>query len=687
MSSMRFLRFLAMSTATMAVVSTHAPPSASANDPCRTGLVPGDTARFVGTLFNDRPGGSLSLWIESSGRIAYRESFPGVAGDRVLEGSVDVAEDATPRRFELHRLDKDNSRRIQTTERVGDSAIVRDNGRRTATALPRGFMPMPPFFPTGVLAVLTQCALARGSAGLQTQPFGRIRAVRASATQLHLGTATKTASLVVLVSDSGPGLGRAWIDEKQRPFAYLNSDVGDALPAAWAPAHTTLLIAEARAAEPRMRQTAAALGVTSPAGVAFIRATVLDVERGTVTKNLSVYVRGSRIQSVVADSAFVVPRGARVVNAAGKVLMPGLWDLGGSGVANAWGVMSDDASRDLLSRGITSIMEDIADTVFTPRIVERINNGNQIGPSVLPACWMNGWVPDTAGGVVPRMRGWHNQVRDERELRHLVKRCGALGIKIAMVTRTFPPELLSALVEESHAQGIRVIGEAIRARSARDLIAAGYDGFSHLGQTLEPFASWDTSRTDWSAGRVGGLESFWFSGAKLPQLDLHAPEIQELVRELVARKLPMASTLCAYPPVNKFARAHDTTFDAATSSKLREYTLMLSRAGAVLLISTAGACTMGRELQLLHDAGLSNPVLLRMATIDAARFAGREADLGSVAIGKQADLILVDGNPLSRISDVGRIAMVMRNGVLYPDSSALRAPLPFLAGAVPPPRR
>ena len=155
-----------------------------------------------------------------------------------------------------------------------------------------------------------------------------------------------------------------------------------------------------------------------------------------------------------------------------------------------------------------------------------------------------------------------------------------------------------------------------------------------------------------------------------------------MVDDIVRRCMPLGTSLCVYPPINRNMRAHDTTWDAATFKKLTEFVSSLHRAGATFVPGSEG-CSLTRELQLLHEIGFANSELLSLVTISAARFAQLDREVGTIAVGKRADLILIDGDPLARLDDLDRVTMVMRDGALYRDLPAMRAPLPFL----PQPRR
>jgi imidazolonepropionase-like amidohydrolase len=102
---------------------------------------------------------------------------------------------------------------------------------------------------------------------------------------------------------------------------------------------------------------------------------------------------------------------------------------------------------------------------------------------------------------------------------------------------------------------------------------------------------------------------------------------------------------------------------------------LLHDAGVTLVAGTDSmpGFTLHRELELYVQAGIPAPRVLRIATSGAARVAGRDRDLGAIAPGKLADLILVDGDPAQRISDLRRTSLVVKDGMLYYPAALYRA--------------
>jgi pimeloyl-ACP methyl ester carboxylesterase len=666
---------------TGARTSQFRPSAPYAADACRTGLARGDTARFVGvnrTYGLRRPlDGEMRIWADSANHIRFSESFAG-SPRSVWNGEIDLAADATLQRIVWRSYVNDTLRNSRSVERVGDSVVSVNDGTRTAQRLPTGVLRFPERMPRAAFAVIAQCALARGEGGLRTAEYGVVRVAKGVTTRVRAAGTTKTVSLYAVSADSAPYLAHLWLDDLGRLFAHNLADIGFAIPPEWAPAIEQLLVAETDAAAPRMRETAADLAVKPAAGIVFIHARVMDVERGTVAENMSVVVRGSRIVTVGPDASIKPSGGALVVDATGKTLMPGLWNFNANAGTDLWAGIYDDGARSVLSRGVTSVYEIHGDTLYAPRLIRRVESGGQAGPRLLTTCAMSGWVPDVIDGAVSRFRDAENQVKDREELRRLVARCAAQGRQWMNLFSTFPPELVRPAIAEAHSRGVRIMGGGLRNWSTQDMLDAGVDGFAHVGQSLFAMVPSDTSRAAWDVGRTGNAALFWTPGRALADLDLGSPAARRVIEQIVKRRLPMGTSLCVYPPINRTMRQHDTTYDAAIFRKLTEYVGVLHRAGAMFVPGTEGRCPMSRELQLLAETGFTNAELLSLVTIGAARFAGLDREVGTVAAGKRADLILIDGDPLARLADLDRVTMVMRDGSLYRDLAAMRGVRTFL---------
>jgi imidazolonepropionase-like amidohydrolase len=110
-------------------------------------------------------------------------------------------------------------------------------------------------------------------------------------------------------------------------------------------------------------------------------------------------------------------------------------------------------------------------------------------------------------------------------------------------------------------------------------------------------------------------------------------------------------------------------------ANLKKLVRKLHEAGIPVLPGTDGAAgfTLHRELELYTEAGIAPAEVLYLATLGAARVMGMDATFGSIAVGKRADMILVDGDPLRAMSEIGRVILTMKGGALYDPALMYRA--------------
>ena len=365
--------------------------------------------------------------------------------------------------------------------------------------------------------------------------------------------------------------------------------------------------------------------------------------------------------------------GFDVVDGTGRYLMPGLTDMhahlfaptdlalylanGVTMVRDLWGSPLRLAMRDLVARG----------DLLGPRVVagSPIIDGD-LGDGV-PAVPTNEVVTDaaTAASVAERFvdRGYDQ-------------------LKTYSILELEP---LRAVAQVGHRRGVIVTGHCPRSLTMEQAADAGQQCFEHL---MEIGAGHLVEGTTWPAGFMERM------AATAQHLDFEAIERlgSRLARDgvwncptIVASDRILGRRLDAedpYTPADMIEWwASDESKPAESAEAivdcLRRVVRALHQEGAPLLIGADPTNTGVRtgfsvheELELFHRAGLSALEVLRCATVNAARFLGQEADWGTVAEGKRADLILTDADPLADLSTLQRPRAVVCNGELL-DRSAL----------------
>jgi enamidase len=185
--------------------------------------------------------------------------------------------------------------------------------------------------------------------------------------------------------------------------------------------------------------------------------------------------------------------------------------------------------------------------------------------------------------------------------------------------------------------------------------------------------------------------------ASLATLDVQSSAVTSLIRHLVQRNVALTSTLTVFetftpgtpmPPglvvLDPILRdqflARKAATDRATNSvyatlwpKMRQLEVEFFRAGGQLLVGTdptgGGGVIAGfsnqRAIELLVESGLTPLEAIKVATLNGATYLGRANQVGSIAVGKQADLVILNGDPTARISDIRKVRLVFKQGIGY----------------------
>jgi hypothetical protein len=404
-------------------------------------------------------------------------------------------------------------------------------------------------------------------------------------------------------------------------------------------------------------------------------ARMFDARAGSVQDGMAVIIEGDRILGVEHDAGVVAPPNAEIIEARGRMLLPGLWDMhfhGTEGLLN-------------LAAGVTSVRSMGDDFESITRMRREVDEGTVIGPRVVMAGFIDGSGPYKVSSDI---------ADTEEEARALIDRYAGAGFQSIKIYSSIKPELVPFLVRYSHEKGLRISGHIPAGMFAEDLVRLGFDEIQHANMLFLNFYKDVTdTRTPLRFTAVGDR------GA---DLDLRSPEVRTFIALLKERNVVIDPTLGAFQgllmarpgkvnptlaavidrlpvTVQRFARSGGLPVDAAkdvryTASfrRMQDFVAELWRSGITLVAGTDNmpGFTLHHELELWVDAGIPAPDVLRIATLGAAQVAKRDADLGTIEAGKLADLVLVDGDPTKDIRDIRRVVTTIKNGEVY-DSSRL----------------
>jgi imidazolonepropionase-like amidohydrolase len=518
-------------------------------------------------------------------------------------------------------------------------------------------------------ALLARALRAAPGGSLPLLPLGEALLARLDQRTVNVGTESRRVTLYA-ISGLGFQPQTVWLDENGELFALVDS-WSQLVPEGWEAVTESLREAqEAQLAAARRAQSARLRRM--PAGPLVIEhATVFDAEARRMRPGTTVVVEGNTIRAVGADGTLPIAAGAERVDAAGRALLPGLWDMH-THPEPADGLL-------LLAAGVTGVRDMAAE----PEKVERMrawDNGEALGPRIVYAGILDGPGP---------FQGPTEVLADtEAEARQAVQAMAGAGFVLVKIYSSVKPELVPAIVDEARKHGLRVGGHVPAFMTAEQAVRAGFNEIQHMNMLFLNFLFDQVPDTRTPARLTAVAEH-------AAELDLASGKAKEFIALLAARKVTVDPTLqifenfmldrpgqmaSAYariaerlpPMVRRGLLEGGLPIPEGREAAYRESFRALQRmlfalhaAGVPLVAGTDSVYGFAliRELELYVASGIPAAEVLQMATLGAARAAGQGERLGSIAPGKLADMILVDGDPSVNPGDLRKLRLVVKDGV------------------------
>jgi hypothetical protein len=431
--------------------------------------------------------------------------------------------------------------------------------------------------------------------------------------------------------------------------------------------------------------------------VALTNVRVVDGTGAAPVEGQTIVLRDGRIASVGPAASAQVPAGARVLDLAGHTVIPGLVGMHNHTFYTTRGrsvQLQFTAPRLYLGTGITT-----ARTTGGTSPYHEINMKRGIDAGQIPGPRMHLTGPYLTG---PGGAGTMAQIATPEDARRIVNYWADEGVTWFKAYTDISRDVLGAAIKAAHERGLKFTGHLCSV-SFREAVALGIDNLEHglfTNSDYVPDRTPDHCPSDMRDS--------------LLRVDINGPEVQQTIREMVDNKVAMSSTLAVYelsfpdrPPLEDRvlealapeAREEYLTARREISARAAQSTMpeLFRRAQAfeVAFVKAGGLLGSGvdptgvggalpgygdqRNYELLLEAGFSAVEAIRIMTLNGATMLGVDADLGSVAPGKLADLVVIGGNPVSTPADIRNVTLVFKDGVGY-DSPALLASVKGLVG-------
>jgi len=421
---------------------------------------------------------------------------------------------------------------------------------------------------------------------------------------------------------------------------------------------------------------------------------VIDGTGSEPQEDMRIDIAGGKITAVQADSTHSpYPPNAKVLEMTGKTVIPGLVGMHEhlfyptpqqpqGGVA-FYGEAPDSAPRLYLAGGVTTARTAGSVEPYTDLELKR-----EIDAGLLPGPKLDVTGPylEGKGNFVVQM----HRLADADDAARTVDYWAAEGVTSFKAYNFLTADELKAAIDHAHAHGLKITGH-LCSIGFRQAAALGIDNLEHgLAVDTEFFPG---KKPDECPGLLPNLAYLEKS------VEVEGPEVQEMIRDLVAHHVAITSTLAVFeslgsnrPPMDRESAALKTLSPQAA----KEYLLgraqvaegdlggpMLGKemkferefvaAGGLLMAGCDptgyGGVVPGfgdrRNIELLVEAGFTPVEAIRVATLNGAIFMGKDTSIGSIAPGKAADIVVLEGNPAEKIENIEKVEMVFKDGIGY----------------------
>ncbi len=404
---------------------------------------------------------------------------------------------------------------------------------------------------------------------------------------------------------------------------------------------------------------------------------LFDSERGIVRPRTTVVITGDRITAVGPADSVKAPAGATVIDATGKTVMPGMWDMH----THLHFTDLSGAGARQLAAGITTIRDVASDIDAAVSQRASADSGTILSPRVILAGFIEG--PGAWAGPSAAL------VRNEAEARAWVDNYGSLGYKQIKLYNLVHPDLVPTIAEEAHKRGMRLSGHIPRGLTIERAVLLGFDEFQHAAFLFSNFF-----QDSLFLPKMRAYSNL--AAVVAPTFDVNSQRATDLIGFLRAhntvvdgtfniwqnraRPLPdgtdavFGPTLSWMGPISQRALSAQpitnpqdaARADAASSNYLR-WAKRLYDAGVTMVAGTDNmeGVTYHGELEAYERAGIPAPAVLQIATIGAARVMKDTASYGSISVGKIADIAIVAGKPYEHVTDLRKTERVVRAGRVY----------------------
>ena len=634
----------------------------------------GESGKFILHKF-EQPIGEETYQITNDGNSLTAKmdfKFTDRGSPVPMTATFKSASDLTPQAFEVKGKNSRSTEIDDAVEVQPEKVRIRDREKWTEAPRPAQFFTIAGYAPTTMQMLMVRYWATHGSPGqLATLPNGQVKIEPRGQDLVKIdGKDQKFDRFTV----EGLIWGREtlWFDANRNLIASVTTDAEfDHFEAIRDGYESGLGTFVGRAGADGM----AALADISK-GISGSRAQKLAIVGGTLVDGTGhpaisdsvVLVENGRITAAGPSSQIKIPTGFQNIDAHGKTVLPGLWDMHAHFEQVEWGPI-------YLAAGATTVRDVGNEFEFITAVRDAVANGRGLGPRLFLAGVVDGTGPLALGiarvDTPEQAKMWTDKYHDA-------------GFQQMKIYSSVKLEELKDVATEAHHLGMTVTGHIPEGLNAYQAVESGQDQINHIGYIADimlPVLPDNATRLD--RAKAQG------------EIDMKSPESQKAIAFLVQHKIVVDPTLAlmefftansSRPPVSiepgvakvapelgailaetgppsQYADLQEKVFQ-----KEVEIVGALHKAGITIVAGTdqtVPGYSLYREIELYAQAGFTPMEAIQAATIVPARVMGVDKELGTVEPGKRADLIILDANPLESIHNIRTVKFVITNGTMY----------------------
>ena len=450
-----------------------------------------------------------------------------------------------------------------------------------------------------------------------------------------------------------------WTDKQSQVICIITNDAEfDKFESVREPYEALLstLIGKTATYSMRLFTKSASIKTSTDKLIAITGGTVIDVVNEKTIPDAVVIIENGIIKKVGKKSEVTIPAGAKIIDAKGKQLLPGLWDMHAHFEQAEWGPA-------YLAAGVTTVRDCGNEFSFINAIKDAIDQGRGVGPEILKAGIIDGKGPYALGII---------QADTKEEAIKAVDRYKENGFVQIKIYSSVKPATVKYICDEAHRLGLTVTGHIPIGMTLQQGVDSGMNMVNHVQYVYSIMKRNKDRSIDFNdSTSIAAIQFIKQHHVVIdPTLGVFEMSFRSIKDDITTME-PAFYTL----PLPLQALLKNTGQDTTGARKFKplyESMVMIVKklhdAGVTIVAGTDQGFpgfSVPRELELYVQAGLTPADAIKTATITPAKVMNVDKTTGSIEEGKNADIIIVDGDPLKNIRDIRNVTTVIKGGHIY----------------------